>query len=925
MPGRNGLAVLKITDGTQSVNLLANKNGFGLRSWRPSLAALRGGGIWHEPPFADGRRLIHYNFENVIDTFELTINAETQDVAIAETRKLRQLLQKGRDYWKTRWAYQPVWIEARGSSESMTRYGFIHDWATPNDSNPYTMPFFNCDSNGVVIEDFSLIVEHSIWQDALPNTPTCIPINSYFPRHINYVTLDGNNHIDFASPAALDNLTLADFTAEGWIRIPIGTSFGSDTPLFYKGNIVTGGWALVIKPGERLQGHAAFAGTDPFAVQTVGSLADGLWHHVALTFNSGGDTIKLWVDGVDVTGASTAGTGAPNDDAAGLFTIGYSSGGFVGDIGWVRISIAELYTGAFTPPPRWKMPGIDAGTVGVWIWEGYGNIVHNLKSSSAVDGDLTPSTNLPEWGSDMDFVAGYMDGATYDNNPANPVLPVGGCDVEGLFFTNSHHYTELTSVFNYDASAGTYSANLLTTPLDYYLFPQFIAAGDIAYFFANSGGDFGGTFSNIVLNLLTDMGHIFIGTYAWEYYNGGWVTLESTASDVRESPDNWNETLGPYMMSFTVPSDWVPVTVNGVTGYAVRLRILTFSDGWSPTQVDNQIYTVTWPYLEIPATSVSGDLPAITRLILQNLSDDDAAEGRWRNTDTIYMGLRSVSRGDHFTAYINLSDVQKIQNWTLTHEGAGAAFYSDVAAPTGRCLRYNPVLATTDETILEIWINEDIEQYYGAYRVFLRGVNEGGFPDDIARLTFKLSVGRSDDTSEANILWESDERPWISVGTSALIDFGELILPPYQLRHDEQLQTLVLHIRATNPDTDYKAIRLYDIILIPVDEWFASITQSVDPTSSYDGVVNGFGIMLDSVGHPKQSLRVLGLSTDLNDIVFNFRVDGTPMMLQANTAQRLWFFTLSHDDTVLRFSRPDLVHGGKMAGANRYFSMRGAT
>lgn len=924
MPGRNGLAILKVTDGITSVSLLNNVNGFGLKDWRPALAGLRGSGSWHEGPFMHGRRLIHYNFENVVDTFDLTVNGVNQDMVIAETRALRQLLQKGRDYWVTRWANEPVWIEARGSGETQTRYAFIQDWSNPNDANPYTMPFFNCGGDSLN-NDLTLIVEHSIWQDSLPSTAACIPVNSYKTRPVNYLNFDGaSDYIDLLSPASLDNLPSADMTAEAWVRIN-----PSDLPtnpnvlaIVSKGSGYVGtlyGWALYINQAGHIAAVVDCA-TSPATASGGTDISDGLWHHVAMTWDFATRTVRVWLDGVNDTSVSAAGVGGYNGDSLTVMYIGNDSQTdyFSGDMGWVRVTASELYTAGFSPPPRWKLP--EVSTIGVWVWEGYGVTIYNLLITGD-NGQLYGRGAAYQWQTDYNAKIGYLTGADYGITPVTPT-PVGGCDPLELFFVNSHNYAELTHVFHYDSVTLGYSSNLLYSALPYYLFPNPLKANDFLYFINQSGTEFSGPFNNIVLHL--NSVPQLITSYSWWYWNGGaWMALSvhDYAKYELGSPND----DGLFMINFVPPSDWTPRVTNGVNGLAIALGINgVLAPGQAPPQqTSQQVYTVTWPYLQIPATSVTGDIPAVASLTIQNLKYNitGTTPDQFRNLDTIYMGLRSLSRGEEFSAYINISDVQRSQYINLISMSADGTFVADINAPTGRAYRYARTSVIDNDPAVTIQFGEHIHQYYGTYRVFLRGRAISGAPEE---LDFQLTL--SPDLGPWDLYWASSIKNWEGNEIEGVIDFGELTIPPYRLTQDEDLYSLLFNVYITKTGSTATMVHLYDIILIPVDEWFAAAKHVYDPTTAASYIIDRDGIEIDSVKNPKYKLRSFGIEGSDMTVRYTVRVDGSPVIFQSNEEQRLWFFVLSSQaSSALRTSHPDLFHSAHMKGANRYFSMRGAT
>jgi hypothetical protein len=116
---------------------------------------------------------VDYSYANVIDTFTLKAMHGEQDGTIRTRQDLDRLLEKARRYWVDDWATEPVWIEARGSEETNTRYATIKNWALPADDNPYAQPFFP-QQEEAVMDDLVLTLEHDFWQAVSPGSSSTV-------------------------------------------------------------------------------------------------------------------------------------------------------------------------------------------------------------------------------------------------------------------------------------------------------------------------------------------------------------------------------------------------------------------------------------------------------------------------------------------------------------------------------------------------------------------------------------------------------------------------------------------------------------------------------------------------------------------------------------------------------------------------------
>lgn len=160
-------AVLKITDGSEEVNLIDEQAGFILKEWIPAIPTYKNGGVFVDSPLVEGRRLVSKQFGNVTDTFKVDVREAGQDALIAQLQTLRQLLEKAANYWVTEWQTEPVWLEAQASCESNKRYAIIYMGSLPEDDNFYAQPFIG-ERGKAAMDDLSLVIEHGIWQDVEP-------------------------------------------------------------------------------------------------------------------------------------------------------------------------------------------------------------------------------------------------------------------------------------------------------------------------------------------------------------------------------------------------------------------------------------------------------------------------------------------------------------------------------------------------------------------------------------------------------------------------------------------------------------------------------------------------------------------------------------------------------------------------------------
>ena len=246
-------ARLVITDGTTTVDLLGT-DGYILNSWRPAISGYKGGGTYQSSSLSDGRRLVHSVFENVVERFDLKAHNASQNILIHTTQELRRLLEKASDYWTTGWQDEPVWIEARASKETNTRYAIIQAGKIPEDDNPFSQPFLQpgCDA---VMDGLTLLVERGHWLANEPGVGECVEVSGEQDWAMNYpLVFDGDTQkVTIPAAASLNDLPdnavagKGQITIHGWIKadgygeVDTGRIAvkGSDAP-------ATRGWHFII-------------------------------------------------------------------------------------------------------------------------------------------------------------------------------------------------------------------------------------------------------------------------------------------------------------------------------------------------------------------------------------------------------------------------------------------------------------------------------------------------------------------------------------------------------------------------------------------------------------------------------------------------------------------------------------------------------
>ncbi len=167
-------ALLRISDGETTINLLDTVNGYLLMTWNPGLIEPKNGGIWADSAFSDGRqRVAHFN-TNAVESFTLTLKAPDTDTLYDHLQQLRALLSKAIQYWEGSHDSTPVWLEARGPNETNSRFAIIKDWRVVGEVNPFANPFLQMDGT-TEMPGIQIALERGDWLELAPGTTHQIP------------------------------------------------------------------------------------------------------------------------------------------------------------------------------------------------------------------------------------------------------------------------------------------------------------------------------------------------------------------------------------------------------------------------------------------------------------------------------------------------------------------------------------------------------------------------------------------------------------------------------------------------------------------------------------------------------------------------------------------------------------------------------
>ena len=468
-----------------------------------------------------------------------------------------------------------------------------------------------------------------------------------------------------------------------------------------------------------------------------------------------------------------------------------------------------------------------------------------------------------------------------------------------MFITNKRQLNNITRQYAYDDSGGTYTALGASLP---YTFTM-DELQDAIYFGIENLTNFG-PFDSLIFDIGTPASSTTSYNLAYEYWDGAsWSTLNTVDDTSLMSNTGIN---GLY---WDRPVDWTSASLSAiaaggpaVTGYWMRIRVDALTGTLTaPTQQNRRVYTVVNPFVEILADDVGLDT-GLGVLLKQSFYKNNVGLEPYTESNVI-CGLRSGD-DDDFSAYLNLADRSNPTGVTVS-AGTHSALQTDSVAPSGRSILYTPTGATaTWATRATIVIDDSIaDSFAGRYRAYLRcGPSGAG-----TTFTFRLNIKGP---STGNTLRTTPEVSTAASSAYIPVDLGALNLSAFV--HDGSASDITIELQI-KVSSNTETLTLYDMILIPSNEWIGSFKTLDEAVTAY--------LDFDSVTDLRNK-SVVAYGRDESDDHILFPIEASAngrMVLQAGKRNRLWyfFFDSSNDN-----GNPALSFNVELSGARRWRGVR---
>ena len=438
------------------------------------------------------------------------------------------------------------------------------------------------------------------------------------------------------------------------------------------------------------------------------------------------------------------------------------------------------------------------------------------------------------WRSAVPGTLGSAKTLTATDGPASPTM---------VQLANFRDDIVLTTVLHYDSSLTSYSGNLLSAASGTALFPAAPGVDDLFYVFS------AGPFKHVEVGITT--AGVYNWAIQWEYYDGSaWQSL-AYGTDITCFSENGGEVTvnelfkytGQWSINLFPPSDWA-TNATFSNAYGIRAHLTTVTSTTTVPEKDGTtIYAQRTNYFEIPASVIAGDSPPTLAFRAWAPSGGDENEGP-ANISRIIMGAKSRGidgSADQFCYSLNAGTASNPSAWAVSY-GTDASGTADVQSPGGRRCSVSFATDTTSQVRVTMTGTAVMSKWTGEYLPMLRVQQIGGAAGDtsVSIASFAGGSGASDPNvpSPEIALRGADAGPEV-------VTFPLLRLPPSRVYDADALASmdLIFKIYASRA-TGSSTLRVYDLLLMPVDEGVVGMDDAALDTTNGNGALRG-GALLD--------------------------------------------------------------------------------
>ena len=959
-------AELYLTNGSTKIDLLGgNRIRYGFHLMRMTMSR----------PQRDPSGAFRQAYGAVNEVYELRIGDLSHNGIAARQRALDSMLEQARNYFNSNAENTLIWLVARTLQETNTRYAVVYGGVIEAYGDVYGQPFVG-GSEMSVLGEISLGLERSAWLGYPPLEPVCLPITNdieWNPNASTWVsneTLTGvqsmfttNSSTVLAGGADIlrtedngdnwtneltsgtANLRFWQFEQEAngriWAVAGLTTGAAGATSGLYYSDDDGSSWTQHTASEDfysvayRSTDNALFFGGDG----VIKYIKDG----GSLTTSSTDPVGKVKAIALSSGGAITAGDEyntwrIPNNSLTAVISTAEDVGPFLKMLAvddYVLLSSASFLSVSRDDGKTWSIYwrewGVDAivllqdGTIlasqnatddifvsrdGGFFWE----------ASATLTGD-DPIRAFAEL-EDIYIFAG-ADATIYRRISLNAFIPYGPYDLDcttPVYVANHRLESNWTHILIEDESAATFEtltpadvATLLSSGNDHLMFPSPIAVDDAFYVGISTSAENDGAFNNLFVRLTE---RNFTLVLVIEYWDGAAWTAFST-TELRDNTSSLHRSGVMAWHNVVLAT----TAVNSITAYWVRFRVTDAGTMATAIPTFDNLYIVQQPYIEFD--NVAGDIPAIAQIQFYNMIDDGNGNAPSLPNDAVIMGLRSVERGEKFTAFLNIAPAQNPFGITASVDGVETTFVTDRAlAAAGQYALYVPDTLNAWGNKVAITLNSEIaKDYNGTYQVYLR-LAYGGFDDTVSvRLVLENFSNQGQIVGDEVVLEGHETSDFANN-----IYLGQFSIMPdrYLSPTDEGISTTAFRIQLKSSASGFLTydVAMFELILIPADEWIGTFEDStLLAAAGLERYVD-----IDSATFPKRILRstIRERGSEKISGIWNTSATGV-FALSPGLKQRLWILMsqLSTTEEDSNGSAWTIINQVKLFHNPRWLGLRG--
>lgn len=394
--------------------------------------------------------------------------------------------------------------------------------------------------------------------------------------------------------------------------------------------------------------------------------------------------------------------------------------------------------------------------------------------------------------------------------------------------------TTISHIYNYDASLIAWSGNLAGVGAHdiWSVLGAVPAAGDIYYI--------GSGVPMKHINIPIDVPGDYTADVVVEYGKGGgapvWTALTDGVNFTRH-PTGSEDALfkiadSTYILNINPPSDHALCTVNGSSRYWIRVRLNAVT-AWVTTPVTQTTpdYLSSRPFVRT-ADNSSGDANPLSLLRIFSPTGGGTAP-TMGTASRIFLAAKS---GTLINSMLNLGNAYGAYVPTY---GTDTAALANVQASGNYCAHCTFAVDATLIPRATINATNGLSLYRGRYKVFLRAQQIGGAEGD-CRVQLRTMIGSNANgyplLDSETIAMKSHDLGWELID---LFPRSYLNIPFAETEYVDNLTANLYFIIRAERTAGASVMYFNDLILIPIDEWFAELRDPISDVTYGGSALRG--------------------------------------------------------------------------------------